>query len=146
MPFIKRTTLWDSTTLSRVDFSSGVRAVPGHKQTDSAINKSVTSRILPLMVCGSKEKEIHKKEPAKHRTGRRTRLGAAPGRREAAGGRRGEWKMEGVGRRWKREKARLEGGGEGREKRGGTVVEARMDAMASSHARFLKEPFMPPQG
>lgn len=51
--------------------------------------------------------------------------------------------MEGVGRRWKREKARLEGGGEGEDKRGGKAVEARMDAMAgdlaASHAMFPKE-------
>lgn len=56
--------------------------------------------------------------------------------------------MVGVGRRWKREKVRLEGWGEGEEKRGGKVVEAGMDAMAvelaSLHARFHKEAFLPP--
>lgn len=47
--------------------------------------------------------------------------------------------MEGVGRRWKREKARREGGGEGEQRWCGTVVEARMDAIA------VDLPFLAPQ-
>lgn len=88
VPFIKRTTLWDSTTLSTVDFSSGVRAVPGHKQTDSAINKSVTSRILPLMVCSGKEKgrsRNSKKRTCEASNGKANPVGGGPG--EKRGGR-----------------------------------------------------------